>query len=285
MAVRKGGLGKGLDALFADNSVEDQLGGGATQLKLSEIEPNRDQPRKTFDEPALMELADSIAAHGVIQPLLVRPLSGGGYQLVAGERRWRAARMAGLSAVPVVIREMNDTETMELALIENLQREDLNPIEEAEGIKMLVDGYGLTQEEAAKRIGRSRSAVANILRLLNLPDEVKEMARTGRISAGHARALLAFEDPELMLQAAKLIEKKELSVRDLEKMAKRDHGKTASRVLRFRDPYYDEVELSLTAVIGHKIKVSEGKGKNTLEIEFYDKDDLINIIKVLGMED
>lgn len=285
MAVRKGGLGKGLDALFADNSVEEQSNNSAVKLKLSEIEPNKEQPRKKFDEPALMELADSIAAHGVIQPLLVRPLSDGSYQLIAGERRWRAARMAGLNEVPVVIREIDDTQAMELALIENLQREDLNPIEEAEGIKSLMYVYGLTQEETAKRIGKSRSAIANTLRLLNLPDEIKELLNSGRISAGHARALLAFDDPDLMIQAAKLIEKKDLSVRDIEKMVKQQQNKVKeSKVLRYRDPYYDEVELSLTAAIGHKIRVVEGKGKNTLEVEFYDKDDLARIANLLGKE-
>ena len=285
MAARKGGLGKGLEALFADNAVEEN-GSSSVKLKISEIEPNRGQPRKAFDEPSLMELADSIAAHGVIQPLIVRLMRDGSYQLVAGERRWRAARMAGLDEVPVIIREIDDATAMEVALIENLQREDLNPIEEAEGIKTLMDTYGLTQDETARRIGRSRSAIANTIRLLHLPDEIKDMARRGVISAGHARALLAFDDDELMIQAAKLIEKKDLSVRDIEKLAKQHEGKgKTEKVLRYRDPYYDEVELSLTAAIGHKIKVIEGKKRNVLEVEFYDKEDLARIANLLGKEE
>ena len=164
---KKAGLGKGLDALFIDNSTEEN---GDKLININEIEPNRDQPRKNFDEEALKELADSIAMYGVIQPLLVRPLSDGGYQLIAGERRWRASRMAGLTQVPVVVREMNDEEAMELALIENLQREDLNPIEEAEGFKLLMDTYSFTQEQAAEKVGKSRPAVANALRLLSLPE-------------------------------------------------------------------------------------------------------------------
>ena len=166
MAAKKKGLGRGLDALFEDNSMEQLSGNSAVMLKLNDIEPNRDQPRKTFDEQALSELADSISKHGVIQPLLVRPLADGSYQLVAGERRWRASRLAGLTEVPAVIKDMTDSEAMELALIENLQREDLNPIEEAEGIQLLIDTYGLTQDVAAERLGKSRPAIANALRLL-----------------------------------------------------------------------------------------------------------------------
>lgn len=181
MAAKKSGLGKGLEALFAENAVEEQ--GKAITLRLLEIEPNRDQPRKQFDEEALSELSASIAQHGILQPLLVRPLPGGGYQLVAGERRWRAARMAGLEEVPAVIRELTDREAAELAMIENLQREDLNPMEEAKGYQTLMETYGMTQEEAARAVNKSRPAVANALRLLQLPDEVAEMVAEGRLSA------------------------------------------------------------------------------------------------------
>ena len=182
MAAKKGGLGRGLDALFADNSIEEIASTSAVKLKIMDIEPNRDQPRKIFDEDALAELADSIAKHGVIQPLLVRPMPDGSYQLVAGERRWRASRMAGLTEVPVVIKELSDDEAMALALIENLQREDLNAIEEAQGIKALMDTLSLTQDEAAERVGKSRPAVANALRLLKLPDSVIALVSDGKLS-------------------------------------------------------------------------------------------------------
>lgn len=184
MAMKKGGLGKGLDVLFAENAIEEE--GKTVSLPLSEIEPNRGQPRKQFDEEALAELAASIAQHGVLQPLLVRPIAGGSYQLVAGERRWRASRLAGLTEVPVVIREMNDQQAAELALIENLQREDLNPMEEAMGYQTLMESYGMTQEETAQAVNKSRPAVANALRLLHLPDTVRRMVSEGELSAGHA---------------------------------------------------------------------------------------------------
>ena len=215
--TKKGGLGKGLDALFMDNETADS---GIVTLRLSEIEPNKDQPRKVFSEESLNELADSIKEHGVLQPLLVRPLSTGGYQLVAGERRWRASRMAGLREVPVVIRDMDEEQAMEIALIENLQREDLNAIEEASGYKMLMERYGMTQEQVAKRVGKSRPAVANALRLLNLPHKVMEMVEEGEVSPGHARALLAFEDADQIVEVAQKVKTGKYSVRDIEKMTK-----------------------------------------------------------------
>lgn len=201
MAKKMSGLGKGLGALMLENSTQEML--TENELPINEIIPNRDQPRKTFDEAALEELAESIKQHGVLQPLLVRPIPSGGYQLVAGERRWRACRMAGLNKVPVVIKELTDTETMEIAIIENLQREDLNPIEEAEGLQALIDKCGYTQEEVAASVGKSRPAIANSLRLLRLPQEVRDMTKNGEISAGHARALLAFDNDAMMLEAAK----------------------------------------------------------------------------------
>lgn len=288
MAAKKGGLGRGLDALFADNSVEESSSASAVKLSLNEIEPNKDQPRKTFDEKALAELADSIAQHGVIQPLLVRPMPDGSYQLVAGERRWRAARRAGLSEVPVVIREMSDSEMMELALIENLQREDLNPIEEAEGLQQLIDTYGLTQETAAARVGRSRPAIANALRLLSLPAPILELTREGKISAGHARALLSLGDEEKMVEIADLILKKEISVREVERLAKAAAKEKAQKEkpIPRRDTFYDEVELALTNSLGRRIKVNVNKKENrgTIEIEFFDQKDLSDISRLLDPE-
>lgn len=288
MAAKKGGLGRGLDALFADNSVEENSSASAVKLSLNEIEPNKDQPRKTFDDKALSELADSIAQHGVIQPLLVRPMPDGSYQLVAGERRWRAARRAGLSEVPVVIREMSDSEMMELALIENLQREDLNPIEEAEGLQQLIDTYGLTQETAAARVGRSRPAIANALRLLSLPGPILELTRDGKISAGHARALLSLGDEEKMMEIAEQILKKEISVREVERLAKaaaKEKKQPENHPLR-RDTFYDEVELALTNSLGRRIKVNLNKKENrgTIEIEFFDQSDLTDLSRLLDPE-
>lgn len=277
--AKKGGLGRGLDALFTDNSVEGlSASNGNVTLKLSEIEPNKEQPRKTFDEKALAELASSIERNGVLQPLLVRPMADGSYQLIAGERRWRASRMAGLSEVPVVIKEMSDEQAMEIALIENLQREDLNPIEEAEGLQLLIERYNLTQEEAAARVGRSRPAIANALRLLGLPVEIRDLAREGKISAGHARALLAFEKKSDMIKTADEIMSKELSVRDVEKMARlsceSEDNQPKKRKKQGRDIFYDEVELSLSEALGRKVKVFTSKTGGTIEIEFFDSDDL-----------
>lgn len=277
--AKKGGLGRGLDALFTDNSVEGlSASNGNVTLKLSEIEPNKEQPRKTFDEKALAELASSIERNGVLQPLLVRPMADGSYQLIAGERRWRASRMAGLSEVPVVIKEMSDEQAMEIALIENLQREDLNPIEEAEGLQLLIERYNLTQEEAAARVGRSRPAIANALRLLGLPVEIRDLAREGKISAGHARALLAFEKKSDMIKTADEIMSKELSVRDVEKMARlsceSEDNQPKKHKKQGRDIFYDEVELSLSEALGRKVKVFTSKTGGTIEIEFFDSDDL-----------
>lgn len=284
MAAKKGGLGRGLDALFADNSIEEIASTSAVKLKIMDIEPNRDQPRKIFDEDALAELADSIAKHGVIQPLLVRPMPDGSYQLVAGERRWRASRMAGLTEVPVVIKELSDDEAMALALIENLQREDLNAIEEAQGIKALMDTLSLTQDEAAERVGKSRPAVANALRLLKLPDSVIALVSDGKLSPGHARALLGFKDEQDIIETADLIIEKELTVRDVEKLVKkRNKEPKAEKPAARRASYYDEVELALTDFLGRKVKVGTKPGKESgvLEIDFFDKDDLTRLADVL----
>lgn len=284
MAAKKGGLGRGLDALFADNSIEEIASTSAVKLKIMDIEPNRDQPRKIFDEDALAELADSIAKHGVIQPLLVRPMPDGSYQLVAGERRWRASRMAGLTEVPVVIKELSDDEAMALALIENLQREDLNAVEEAQGIKALMDTLSLTQDEAAERVGKSRPAVANALRLLKLPDSVIALVSDGKLSPGHARALLGFKDEQDIIETADLIIEKELTVRDVEKLVKkRNKEPKAEKPAARRASYYDEVELALTDFLGRKVKVGTKPGKESgvLEIDFFDKDDLTRLADAL----
>ena len=284
MAAKKGGLGRGLDALFADNSIEEIASTSAVKLKIMDIEPNRDQPRKIFDEDALAELADSIAKHGVIQPLLVRPMPDGSYQLVAGERRWRASRMAGLTEVPVVIKELSDDEAMAIALIENLQREDLNAIEEAQGIKALMDTLSLTQDEAAERVGKSRPAVANSLRLLKLPDSVIALVSDGKLSPGHARALLGFKDEQDIIETADLIIEKGLTVRDVEKLVKkRNKEPKAEKPAARRASYYDEVELALTDFLGRKVKVGTKPGKESgvLEIDFFDKDDLTRLADAL----
>lgn len=284
MATKKGGLGKGLEALFAENAVEEQ--GKTVSLRITEIEPNRSQPRKQFDEEALAELADSIAQHGVLQPLLVRPLSDGHYQLVAGERRWRASRMAGLTEVPVVVRELNDQEAAELALIENLQREDLNPMEEALGFQTLMESYGLTQEETARAVNKSRPAVANSLRLLRLPRAVADLVAEGKLSAGHARAVLAFEGTEAQVAAAQAAVQGGLSVRELEKRAKAAKpAKARAATTPFaRDSFYEEVELALTEHLGRRVRVKEGKKGGTLEVEFYSPDDLRMLANDLAPE-
>lgn len=281
MAKKQSGLGKGLSALMMENAVDDMV--STNTLSINEIIPNKDQPRKTFDEGALQELADSIIQHGVLQPLLVRPLPTGGYQLVAGERRWRASRIAGLKEVPVVIKELSDVETMEIAIIENLQREDLNPIEEAEGLQALIDRCGFTQEDVAVSVGKSRPAIANALRLLKLPPEVRDMTRNGDISAGHARALLAFDNDAMIYEISQNIVKNNLTVRDVERLSKTQENVNKVRSSsRRRDSFYDEVELSLTEVLGRKVKVYNGRGKGTLEIEFYSVDDLKEIANKLG---
>lgn len=251
-----------------------------------DIEPNKEQARKQFDEAALSELADSIAQHGVLQPLLVRPIIGGGYQLIAGERRWRASRIAGLTQVPVIIKELTDDEAAVISLIENLQREDLNPIEEAYGFASLIKDFDLTQEEAAQRVGKSRPAVANALRLLRLPQEVIDAVREGKLSAGHARALAAIDDEKTAIFAAKTVMDKGLSVRETEKLVKAltAEKKEKKKKTAARNSFFDEVELSLNNSLGRKAKVvtKSGKESGTLEIDFYDKDDLARIAKVLS---
>lgn len=284
MAAKRGGLGKGLDLIFMENETEDA--GGAVTLKISEIEPNRNQPRHDFDEESLRELADSIAQHGILQPLLVRPLPDGGYQLVAGERRWRASRMAGITEVPVVIREMNDAEMMQISMIENLQRENLNPVEEALGYRVLSDEYGFTQDEISKSVGKSRPVIANAMRLLKLPEIILDMVKNGEISSGHARALLSFEDEEQMIQTAQMIVKNDLTVRDIEKFAKRakEQKEKMTAPMHSRNSFYDEVELALNEHLSRKVKVKNAKdgASGILEIEFYSEEDLAELAKMFN---
>ncbi len=273
--IKKGGLGKGLDALFEENQSGETK---PVSVRISQIEPNKDQPRKEFDQDALDDLADSIRTYGLLQPLVVRPLAKG-YQLVAGERRWRASRIAGLTEVPVIIKELTDAQTAEIALVENLQREDLNPIEEAAGYKALMDDFDLTQDEVAAKVGRSRSAVANAVRLLGLPDAILEMIKNGKISQGHGRALLAFKDKEEQLKAAR-IASFGANVREIERLAKKAETKepiTKAKQEPVSSPYFKEVELSLHELLGRPVKVKEKNGKGTLEIAFYNQDDLKNI--------
>jgi len=269
MAAKKGGLGKGLEALFNENATDE---GGIITVSLNDIEPNRQQPRKDFDEEALSELAESISQHGLIQPIVVKPTTNGRYSIIAGERRWRACRIAGLYEVPVVIKDAEPQELMELALIENLQREDLNAVEEALGYRSLIDSFGLTQEEVASRMGKSRTAVTNALRLLNLSDEELQALRIGVISAGHARALLSVEDADLrkkMLEAAT----NGASVRELEKMAKQTKKPATKKQEKNR--FYNEVELSLKNELHRKVNItSTGKGRGTITIEFFSDEEL-----------
>lgn len=281
MATKKGGLGKGLDVLFAQNTLEDES--RTVSLPIGDVVPNREQPRKQFDEEALADLSASIAQHGVLQPLLVRPMPDGTYQLVAGERRWRASRMAGLTEVPVVIREMTEQQAAQLALIENLQREDLNPMEEARGYQTLMDGYGMTQEETAQVVSKSRPAVANALRLLRLPASVADLVADGTLSAGHARAVLAFDGEEAQLTAAKTAVDKGLTVRDLEKMAKSaKKAPAAPKKPAARESFCDEVQLALRESLGRRVTVTGSAKGGTLQVEFFDAEDLRTLANRLG---
>lgn len=280
--AKRSGLGKGLDALFLDNKTEDRA---VTSLKISEIEPNKDQPRSLFKDEALRELADSIREHGVIQPLVVRPMDKGGYQVVAGERRWRAARMAGLSEVPVVIRELDDSQTLEIAIIENLQREDLNPIELALGYKILMEEHGMTQEQVAEKLGKSRPVIANTVRILSLPPMVVDYIRQGDISQGHAKALLSLEDDALIEQTANRVVRGELLVRDIERLAKdrkkpsvpsADKDSTGIDTT-WGDSYYKEMELALSTELGRRVKITGHGKRSTIELEFYSNEELADI--------
>lgn len=281
--AKRSGLGKGLNALFIDNNTDE---GAITSLKIGVVEPNKHQPRSEFEDAALADLSESIREHGVLQPIVVRPFrDDGGYQIVAGERRWRAARMAGLTEIPVVIRELDDTQSLELAIIENLQREDLNAIELASGYKALMDDYGMTQEQVAKRMSKSRPDIANTVRLLSLPDTVVGQIRSGNISKGHAKALLALEDKSLIEAIAEKIVKDGLQVREIERLGqekkqlKRDGGSEGQtpKISRSESSFYREMELALSTELGRKVKITSRGGKSTLELEFYSKEELSDI--------
>ena len=283
--MKKGGLGKGLEALFLDNAGNTEH--SSSLVKISEIEPNVDQPRKQFDQTALEELADSIREHGILQPLVVRPLSMGGYQLVAGERRWRAARLAGLSEVPVIVRELTDAQVMEIALVENLQREDLNPIEEANGYKRLMDEFQMTQQEVAQRVNKSRPVIANAVRLLSLPSPVQTQVEQGELSAGHARALAALSDEKTILQLAKRSQEEHWTVRDMEQAVKRELSPTGERQTALKlpaDSFYTEVQIALEEALGRRVRVKAKKEKGNIEIEFFSKEDLGELVEKLSNE-
>ena len=278
-------LGRGLDALLGDSALHAREG-GSVNLPISQVEPGLNQPRKHFDEEALADLADSIRQHGVLQPLLVRRLASGYYQIIAGERRWRAAKMAGLYEVPAVILEADDRKVMEIGLIENLQREDLNPIEEAAGYRCLIQDYGLTQEEAAQRVGKSRPALANAMRLLALPQEVQWLIEQGNLSAGHGRALLSLSGAAEQIALAEQIMHKTLSVRETEELIRRtlrEQEKPASQVQRGNpmDLYVRDAEKQLSTRLGRKVSIQQGKKKGKLTLEYYDQQDLNRLMQAL----
>ena len=283
MASKKpSGLGRGLGALLGDDVLNTESTGSLT-LPISQVESCSSQPRKSFDEAALAELADSIRQHGIIQPLTVRKLSSGYYQIIAGERRWRAARLAGLSEVPVIVVEADDRKAAELAMIENLQREDLNPMEEAAGFQSLIENYHMTQEEAAQRVGKSRSAVANVLRLLGLTPSVRAMVESGKLSAGHARALLTL-DPQTQESAAAAVVDGGLSVRQTEALVKR---LTAQEKPKPQPPtgvdYTAEAQRDLSSRLGRGVKIVNGRKKGRIELEYYGLDDLNDLLEALAL--
>lgn len=282
MAMKQRGLGRGLGALLTDYS-ENNAAQAVTTLPLQRIEPNPNQPRKRFDEVELQALADSIAQHGLLQPLAVRDMGNGYYQIIAGERRWRACRLAGLSEVPVTVVEADDRTVMELALVENLQREDLNPMEEAEGYRVLLEEYGLTQEQAAQQVGKSRSAVANALRLLTLSDEVRALVENGELTAGHARALLTLPNGRLQKAAAQKILALRLSVRQAEAMCKRmaAEEKPKEEPEPLAVDYVAECEKHLTRRLGRRVHIVNGKRKGRVELDFYGDDDLQKLYEAL----
>ena len=289
MAKKPGGLGMGLDALFGDNGGES---GGSQTLRMSDIEPNRKQPRQSFDDAAIAELADSIRQHGLIQPIVVRPM-GAGYQIVAGERRWRACRMLGMSEVPVIIKDFDDAQTAQIALIENVQREDLNPVEEALAYRSLMDDYDMTQEELSKAVGKSRSSIANAVRMLNLPDEILEMLKKRQISAGQAKAISAAETEEEMLELAKLAAEGKITVRGIEKaIASKAEEQADGEVEepaataeeRASMSYIKEMQLSLEQHLSRKVKISTKDGeKGSITIDFYEQSELKELAEKLTM--
>ena len=291
--MSKKGLGRGLDALLADNSIEERASsGGVALLKISDVEPNRAQARKRFDEPALLELSDSIKLHGVLQPITVRRKQNGYYEIIAGERRWRASKIAGLNEIPAIVREADDMLASEMSLIENLQREDLNAVEEARGYRDLIDRFGLTQEDAAVKVGKSRTAVANLLRILKLPEGVLDFVEDGSLSYGHARALIPltqlFDDPTVESKARAVING-DLSVRQTEAMVKKllDGGEGGNaRESAVGTAYYGKLERDLCDSLGRKVNIKRGSsGKGQVCLAFSDAEDLENLITELCGKD
>ena len=283
MAKGKGGLGRGLESLFEDAAPSFDSDAKIETLPLREIEPDPDQPRKTFEQEALGELAASIAEHGLLQPIAVRPRGLNGYTIVAGERRWRACRMAGLTEVPVVVKDVTEEQAMELALVENLQREDLDPVEEAAGIRELMVRCDLTQEQAAQKLGKSRSALANSLRLLNLPETVLELLKSGFINMGHAKVILGLPTPELQEQAAQMVADNQLNVRQTEALCKKLMKPAKTPVEPpVRSAFPVEVEESLKQVLGSEVNVAYHDGKGKLTVHFYSDDQLRAFANLLG---
>ena len=284
MATKKpSGLGRGLGALLGDDVLRTEST-GALSVPLSQVETCSSQPRKSFDDAALNDLADSIREHGIIQPLTVRKLQSGYYQIIAGERRWRAARLAGLKEVPVIVMEADDRKAAELAMIENLQREDLNPMEEAAGFQSLIERYHMTQEEAARRVGKSRSAVANVLRLLSLTPAVRKLVENGTLSAGHARALLPLS-PSLQESAAKSVVSGDLSVRQTEALVKRltAESKTPKKKPSGQVDYTAEAQKALSGKLGRGVRIVTGRKKGRVELEYYGLDDLNDLLDALAL--
>ncbi len=283
--MKKKGLGKGLDALFEDNSYDlEPQGGGETLLRLSQIEPDKNQPRKFFDEAALEELAASIKEHGLIQPIIVSPLGDDRYRIIAGERRWRASRLAGLEEVPALVREYTAQEISEVSLIENLQREDLNPIEEALGYRNLMELYGMTQEKISQTVSKSRSAIANTLRLLTLPEQILDFIKTGELSAGHARTLIGLEDADMQLALANKMITDELSVRQAEELVKK--SKKEPTPAPMTDPAVaqalKELETRAASGVGNKVSIRhKPNNKGKVEIQYHSVDELEKIIEIL----
>lgn len=280
MAGKKSGLGRGLDSLFVE-SAQSTLS-APTTLRISDIEPDKEQPRQNFDQESLSELAASIAEHGVLQPLVVRPTPQGSWRIVAGERRWRAARLAGLAEVPAVIKEVSDSEAMEIALIENLQREDLDPMEEAAGYRQLIDRCGYTQEQAAQRLGKSRTAVTNSLRLLGLEESVRQLLSQGSLSGGHAKALLALEGAD-QRNAAEIVVAQGLNVRQTEQLCKKlKKGDKLPKAAPPRPALAGEVELALREVLGTEVHVKYKEGRGSLQVDFYSDEQLRAFANLLG---
>lgn len=286
MAVKKG-LGKGLGVLFEDNNMEiaepASVGeSGPVMVSISDIEPNREQPRVMFDEEKLNELAESIREHGVLTPLLVSPIGKGRYRIIAGERRWRASRIAGIKKLPIIVKDVSAQEIMEISLIENLQREDLNIIEEAKGYKRLSDEFGMTQEQMAKRVGKSRPVVANALRLLTLPADVITLLEEGKLSLAHGKSLLSCDDPERISGLAKECADKELTVRELEALIKKQQMPPRQGRLPVDRLYYDSLAGELTTALGRKVSVNPSRKGGKLVIEYYSDDDLTDLAERLG---